>query len=304
MSNVIHLTDTGKALLDQVPEDVRLKFVSLPPHYIHDDRLTARAIRVLGAIAKYDRYNGNGQGCYRGRKQLAEETRLRETHVSDAISLLLRCGYITIECDPNDGRRRVQRVLYSEMKLLTDGTKDRSRDQDPIIGPVNGTRSRKQAKWVPRAVSKPLAEKADSSNKITNITRRESFESSKGRKGTLEKRIEANQSYLDRLQPSWKGFEKDYPRLDNIANDETMPQAMRDYARKLVPQSDKPAEHSPIDPGSPEFEAYKAFFAKSGYQREVEMLAQLEADGKPLMVRSPWPPGHPGYKPPMPKGIV
>ena len=116
-ADIIHFSDTGIELVEQVPENVRLdegrKFLTLPPRYIHDRRLTAYDCQVLGAIAWYDRHNNNGQGCYCGRKQISEDTGILEANVSRSLSRLQEFGYITVERDGRDARRKVQRVLYT-----------------------------------------------------------------------------------------------------------------------------------------------------------------------------------------------
>lgn len=105
-----------------------------------DPRLSRQDWRVLGAVLQHDRVR-DGQGCWAGRKRLAQESACSETHVSDSLSNLRRFRYIRSEPHPLNKRILVHRVIYEE----------------PIgtnIGPADGTisrhdRSRFSAKQVP-----------------------------------------------------------------------------------------------------------------------------------------------------------
>ena len=107
-------------------------FAPIPIRAFGDHQLSGRHWRVLAVIAFHDRLGKNGQGCWAGRKGLAQEAAISETHFSDAVSDLRRWGYVASEQNPTKRNQQIHRVIYDELgpKYGTNPTQ---------LGPVNGT---------------------------------------------------------------------------------------------------------------------------------------------------------------------
>jgi hypothetical protein len=69
---------------------------------------------VLVAIASFDRIGKNGQGCWASQNKIAEIVDCSKAHLSNILSDLRDCGYITSKLNPDHRRLRVHRVVYTE----------------------------------------------------------------------------------------------------------------------------------------------------------------------------------------------
>ena len=107
-------------------------FAPIPIRAFGDDRLSGRHWRVLAVIAFHDRLGKNGQGCWAGRRGLAQEAAISETHFSDAVSDLRRWGYVASEQNTTKRNQQIHRVIYDEL-----GPKYGTNPAQ--LGPVNGT---------------------------------------------------------------------------------------------------------------------------------------------------------------------
>lgn len=96
MSNVVHLN----------------YFAAVPGRAVRDQNISGLQFRTLAAIAGHDRMGRNGQGCWAGRKAMAARIGCTETSFSEAISWLVKEGYIEVMVSETDGRRRGYRVVY------------------------------------------------------------------------------------------------------------------------------------------------------------------------------------------------
>lgn len=96
MSNVVHLN----------------YFAAVPGRAVADQDISGLQLRTLAAIAGHDRMGRNGQGCWAGRKAMAARLGCTETSFSEAISWLVKKGYVEVMISETDGRRRGYRVVY------------------------------------------------------------------------------------------------------------------------------------------------------------------------------------------------
>lgn len=90
-------------------------FTTLPVAAIGDDRLHAVDIRVLAAIALHDGMSlvrGTGGGCYAKHKTLAEEVGIDYARFSKSLRRLREFGYVQVEEQSHDRRRKTMRVPY------------------------------------------------------------------------------------------------------------------------------------------------------------------------------------------------
>lgn len=90
-------------------------FTTLPVAAIGDDRLHAVDIRVLASIALHDGMSlvrGTGGGCYARHKTLAEEVGIDYARFSKSLRRLREFGYVQVEEQSNDRRRKTMRVPY------------------------------------------------------------------------------------------------------------------------------------------------------------------------------------------------
>lgn len=90
-------------------------FTTLPVAAIGDDRLHAVDLRVLAAIALHDGMSlvrGTGGGCYAKHKTLAEEVGIDYARFSKSLRRLREFGYVQVEEQSHDRRRKTMRVPY------------------------------------------------------------------------------------------------------------------------------------------------------------------------------------------------
>jgi DNA-binding MarR family transcriptional regulator len=90
------------------------RFAPLPLRACRDLRLGALHFRVLTAIAAFDRLGKNGQGCWTSQNKIAELVRCSKSHLSNVLSDLRDCGYLTSKINPDQQRFRVHRIVYTE----------------------------------------------------------------------------------------------------------------------------------------------------------------------------------------------
>ena len=90
-------------------------FGAIPARAIGDSRLNGTHFRLLACVALHDRMSegGNGQGCWASLQTLSKECGIHHTNASTALNELDRWGYLQIERQDTDARRRVARVLYT-----------------------------------------------------------------------------------------------------------------------------------------------------------------------------------------------
>jgi DNA-binding MarR family transcriptional regulator len=94
----------------------RFHFGAIPARAIGDPRLSGLHFRLLAAVALHDRMSQgtNGQGCWASMATLAGECRANYNNVSSALTELGDFGYVESERQPDDKRRRVLRVIYTD----------------------------------------------------------------------------------------------------------------------------------------------------------------------------------------------
>jgi hypothetical protein len=208
---------------------VKRTFAPIPARALSDRRLSARHFRVLGGVALHDRFGKNGQGCWAGRKRLAQASSCSETHVSDALSDLRRWGYVKSEPHPMNRRTTVHRVIYDE----EDGSQIRD---------LSGkNRSRFLSKQVPPQNLKPLK---GLGNEVSNILSRnlikncaEALPSGQG----VDASIDDAKQYLCRVEMSLSDSDEiirqsvrcERAALSLIAENENLPRDLRDRAASL-----------------------------------------------------------------------
>ncbi len=73
-----------------------VQFAAIPVRALADVRLTGSDFRLLGAIARYDRFGRNGTGCYVNARQLAQDAAVHYKHLGRQTQRLEAFGYITI----------------------------------------------------------------------------------------------------------------------------------------------------------------------------------------------------------------
>jgi DNA-binding MarR family transcriptional regulator len=88
-------------------------YAPLPVRALGDARLSGAHLRVLAATSAHDRFAKNGTGCFASYRRLASMTGLSIDAVKHAISDLAEWGYLRIEANPIDARRRVLFVEYT-----------------------------------------------------------------------------------------------------------------------------------------------------------------------------------------------
>jgi Helix-turn-helix domain len=92
-------------------------FAAIPLPALRDPRLSAIHLRVLGAVAWFDRISmhrkkGQSAGCFARGENLAAVCGVHRNNVSTAVTELVSFGYLARQPSPDDKRRRVLRVLY------------------------------------------------------------------------------------------------------------------------------------------------------------------------------------------------
>jgi DNA-binding MarR family transcriptional regulator len=89
-------------------------FAPIPMRALGDQRMTATHFRALAAISYRDRFGRNGQGCWASPQDLAALAACNATNLVTAISDLVSWGYISRAPRPDDKRKRVYRVVYTD----------------------------------------------------------------------------------------------------------------------------------------------------------------------------------------------
>ncbi len=98
-----------------------LQFAAIPIRATADTRLGGPDHRLLGTIARYDRFGRNGAGCYVNGRKLAQEAGINYKHLGRQTQRLEAFGYITTEPSQTDKRRKIYSVLYDEAEIVTCG---------------------------------------------------------------------------------------------------------------------------------------------------------------------------------------
>lgn len=95
----------------------KVTFAPMPPRAGGDDRLHALDLRALLVIAFHDRMSmvrGKGGGCYAKHQTLAAELGVDIARFSKSLARLADFGYVLIEKQEGDRRRKTVRVIYSQ----------------------------------------------------------------------------------------------------------------------------------------------------------------------------------------------
>ena len=88
-------------------------YAPLPVRALGDARMSGAHLRVLAAVSAHDRFAKNGTGCFAAYRRLAAMTGLSIDAVKHAIADLAAWGYLRVEANPLDARRRVLFVEYT-----------------------------------------------------------------------------------------------------------------------------------------------------------------------------------------------
>ncbi len=96
-----------------------VQFAAIPVRALADARLTGSDFRLLGAIARYDRFGRNGTGCYVNARQLAQDAAIHYKHLGRQTQRLEVFGYITIDPSETDRRRKIYCIIYGEAEIIT-----------------------------------------------------------------------------------------------------------------------------------------------------------------------------------------
>jgi hypothetical protein len=204
-------------------------FAPIPMRAIGDTRLSGRHFRVLGAVAFYDRFGKNGQGCWAGSKTLAAEASCSETHLSDALTDLRLLGYIVSDRHPMNRRTKVHRILYS------DNTSQIQEVSEPNT-------SRLEAEHFPTQKTKPLngAEKSPPNifSEITDIKKRDFAEAMPPKKAP-KWTADAADKYLTEVEAVFidettrSAAHCECKALSEIADEPALPEEIRNRAAGL-----------------------------------------------------------------------
>lgn len=118
----------------------RMEFLPMPMDSMFDTRLTLTDLRVLGAIAYFDRRSANGRGCFATASTLAQMAHCDTRTVKRATAKLRELNFIRSETSKSDGRRLIHRVVYMSGPAEIGGTA--APDQAENRGqphPISGT---------------------------------------------------------------------------------------------------------------------------------------------------------------------
>ncbi len=96
-----------------------VQFAAIPIRALTDTRLGGPDFRLLGTIARYDRFGRNGAGCYVNARKLAQEAGIHYKHLGRQTQRLEAFGYITIETSKTDKRRKIYTIIYDETEIVT-----------------------------------------------------------------------------------------------------------------------------------------------------------------------------------------
>ncbi|HBS31222.1 MAG TPA: hypothetical protein DEA40_05700 [Parvularcula sp.] len=94
-------------------------YAAIPLRALGDDRLSRADLVTLGAVAAHDRFAKNRTGCFASYRRLIEMTRLSEPALKRSIGRLEECGYLRLEANPMDRRRRILFVVYNDDDAAT-----------------------------------------------------------------------------------------------------------------------------------------------------------------------------------------
>jgi DNA-binding MarR family transcriptional regulator len=120
----------------------RPAFAAIPMRALGDQRLTATHLRALAAIAYRDRFSRNGQGCWASPQDLAALAGCNTNNLVSATSDLTRWGYVSREPRPDDKRKRVYRVLYTDQDhAWVNLVRAQANKSSEIVRPDAGDRS-------------------------------------------------------------------------------------------------------------------------------------------------------------------
>ena len=98
-----------------------VQFAAIPIRALTDTRLGGPDFRLLGTIARYDRFGRNGVGCYVNARKLTQEARIHYKHLGRQAGRLEAFGYIRITPSEADKRRKIYSVIYEEAEIVTCG---------------------------------------------------------------------------------------------------------------------------------------------------------------------------------------
>ena len=110
----------------------RKVFAPIPARALRDQRLSGLQLRLLGAIAMFDRMGRNGQGCWAGNERLAEFAGCAYTSVSTELGRLREYGYVTTERHATNQRRLVHRVVYNAEDARSFRARNSSANAEPF----------------------------------------------------------------------------------------------------------------------------------------------------------------------------
>ena len=105
------------------------QFGAIPVRAFRDTKLSAADLRVLGAIAYFDRFGKNGYGCIAGPVKLAEAAAVNYKNLGRHTTHLKKRGYIQIIRSATDRRKRGYVLIYNEDQVVVVNSDDnRGRD--------------------------------------------------------------------------------------------------------------------------------------------------------------------------------
>ncbi len=110
-------------------ECAKPQFAPLPMRACSDRRLYGLPMALLAIIAAHDRFNSNGQGCWASRARLAELAQCDQRYVSEVLGRLEDLGYIASQAAPEDRRRRIYTVLYTDEDQSAFAGREKGRPQ-------------------------------------------------------------------------------------------------------------------------------------------------------------------------------
>ncbi|MBO0140212.1 winged helix-turn-helix transcriptional regulator [Agrobacterium sp. Ap1] len=187
-------------------------FAALPGRAITDKDLTGLQLRIIAVVAAHDRMGRNGQCCWAGRKAMASRVGCTEGSFSEAMTVLVKRGYIEVEQDTEDARRRGYRVMYqAEQDAAGMGFKpslNRSADTDPSGGDrsadADASSGDRSAKTDQNAYGQ--RKKAQINQMIRSATR----------KPNIFHEVEEDISLKENTPPKSRAFEAENPRSQII----------------------------------------------------------------------------------------
>ena len=237
----------GGELAGQKPAGSKPIFAPIPLRAAGDNRLSARHLRVLAAVAFHDRFGKNGMGCCASHRRLAEIAGCNYTRLSATLSDLNILGYITAGKHPLNRRLRVYRVEYTlaDSKAMLRGSdslpsgKQSSRPPtNPIVdisGEKTGPKVCAENQEVNGSIDKLGRNIFHEEIKKNSLVRGSEFRSAQGLAGSdiLEAR-----SYISDVEAALKSGDTvvrgDEEQLRQIAMDNGLPDELRQSATRLM----------------------------------------------------------------------